>query len=147
MGKRRKNIVQMFALASDEGATRQAVAEYIEEVRLYRHIGFVRREASITQGYIPREHGSTNEINKQTEKIAIWNVDTEARLQRQGAELTEAMSRLNSQQREIIQRSYLDDEGEFDYISCGEIGLSDSTFRRIKKEAIFILATRLRLPI
>lgn len=145
MGKRRKNIIQMCALAPDERATRQAVAEYIEEVRLYRQIGFVRREASITQGYSPREHGSTNEINKQTERIAIWNVDTEARLQRQDEELTEAMNRLNSQQREIIQRSYLDDEGEFDYISCGEMGLSDSTFRRIKKEAVFILATRLRL--
>lgn len=69
----------------------------------------------------------------------------EAKLQRQDSELTEAISRLNSQQREIIQRSYLNDEGEFDYISCGEMGLSDSTFRRIKKEAIFILATRLRL--
>lgn len=147
MGKRRKNIVQMCALAPDEGATRQALADYIEEVRLYRQIGFVRSEASITQGYSPREHGSTNEINKQTERIAIWNVDMEAKLQRQDAELTEAMSRLNSQQREIIQRSYLDDEGEFDYISCGEMGLSDSTFRRIKKEAIFILATRLRLLI
>ncbi|MEW4368762.1 ArpU family phage packaging/lysis transcriptional regulator [Paenibacillus kandeliae] len=135
------------ALAPDEGATRQAVAEYIEEVRLYRQIGFVRRESNITQGYSPREHGSTNKINKQTERIAIWNVDMEAKLQRQDEELMEAMSRLNSKQREIIHRSYLDDEGEFDYISCGEMGLSDSTFRRIKKEAIFILATRLRLLI
>lgn len=108
MGKRRKNIVQMCTLAPDESATRQAVADYIEEFRLYWQIGFVWREASITQGYSPREHGFTNEINKQTEKIAIWNVDTEARLQRQDAELTEAMSRLNSQQREIIQRSYLE---------------------------------------
>lgn len=47
-GKRRKNIVQMCALTPDEGATRQALADYIEEVRLHRQIGFVRREASIT---------------------------------------------------------------------------------------------------
>ena len=55
------------------------------------------------------------------------------------------MNRLNSQQREIIQRSHLHAEGEFDYISYGEMELSASTFRRIKKEAIFLLVTQLRL--
>lgn len=124
----------MCAIAPDEGATRQNVEYYLEEVRLYRQIVFVRREASITQGYSPREHESTNEINKQTERIAIWNVDTEARLKRYDEELTKAMNRLNGQQREIIQRSYLDDQGESDYISCEEMGLSDSTFRRIKRK-------------
>ncbi|WP_309807061.1 hypothetical protein [Paenibacillus hunanensis] len=50
----------MYSMTPDEGATRQAVAEYIKEVRLYRQIGFVQREASITQGYSPMEHESTN---------------------------------------------------------------------------------------
>lgn len=106
MGKRRKNIAQMCELSSDESATRQKVADYLEEVHFYWQIGFVPREASITQGYNTRKHGSTNEINKQTEHIAIRNFDTEARLQRYDEELIEAMNRLNSQQREIIQRSY-----------------------------------------
>lgn len=102
MEKRRKNIVQMCAIAPGEGATRQNVADYLEEVRLYRQIGIFRCEESITQGYSLREQRSTNEINKKTERIAIWNVDTEARLQRMDTELTEAMSRLNTQQRETI---------------------------------------------
>lgn len=57
------------------------------------------------------------------------------------------MERLSSVQREVIQRSYLDNEGEFDYISCGEMGISDSTFRRLKNEAISILAAALGLEV
>ncbi|WP_220025521.1 hypothetical protein [Paenibacillus sp. S02] len=50
-----------------------------------------------------------------------------------------AMGQLSSDQREAIQRSYLDDEEEFDYISCGEKGIINSTFRRLKFDAIAIL--------
>lgn len=58
-----------------------------------------------------------------------------------------AMSKLSSIQREVIQRSYLDDEGEFDYISCGEMEISESTFARVKTDAISILAAALRLQV
>jgi hypothetical protein len=54
---------------------------------------------------------------------------------------------LSSIQREVIQRSYLNDEGKFDYISCGEMGISDSKFRRLKTEAIAILAAALSLEL
>ncbi|MNP84537.1 hypothetical protein D3C76_1838830 [compost metagenome] len=57
------------------------------------------------------------------------------------------MSRLSCSQREVIQRSYLDNEGEFDYISCGEMGISESTFRRIKLEAVSVLASALGLEV
>lgn len=57
------------------------------------------------------------------------------------------MSRLSSVQREVILRSYLDDEGEFDFIVCGDLGLGDRTFRRIKSEALNILAAALRVEV
>jgi hypothetical protein len=41
----------------------------------------------------------------------------------------------------------LDDEGEFDYFSCGEMGISQSSFSRIKAEAIGILAAALKLTV
>ncbi|MCP3808455.1 transcriptional regulator [Paenibacillus sp. Lou8.1] len=149
MGKRRKNNLQLTfnILPVDEKATRLAVEKYLEIVRQYRQIGVVRREAVMTPGYTPRYHGSTNAISMPTENIAIWNVDREAELQAKDRLLERAMSRLSSVQREVIQRSYLDDEGEFDYISCGEMGISESTFRRIKIEAMNILATALGLEI
>jgi ArpU family phage transcriptional regulator len=149
MGKRRKNSLQLTfnILPVDEKATRLAVEEYLETVRQYRQIGFVRREAAITQSYTYREHQSTNAISKQTEEIATYNVDKEAELQAKDRLLELAMSKLSSMQREVIQRSYLDHEGEFDYISCGEMGISDSTFRRLKGEAVGILATALKLTV
>ncbi|APQ57690.1 transcriptional regulator [Paenibacillus polymyxa] len=149
MGKRRKNNLQLTfnILPVDEKATRLAVEEYLETVRQYRQIGFVRREAATTQAYSYREHQSTNAISKQTEDIATYNVDKEAELQAKDRLLELAMSKLSSIQREVIQRSYLDDEGEFDYISCGEMGISESSFRRIKSDAIGILAASLRLVV
>ncbi len=149
MGKRRKNNLQLTfnILPVDEKATRLAVEEYLETIRQYRQIGFVRREAAIMQSYTYREHQSTNAISKQTEDIATYNVDKEAELQSKDRLLELAMSKLSSMQREVIQRSYLDDEGEFDYISCGEMGISESSFRRIKADAISILAVALRLAV
>ncbi|WP_263559820.1 ArpU family phage packaging/lysis transcriptional regulator [Paenibacillus polymyxa] len=146
MGKRRKNNLQLTfnILPVDEKATRLAVEEYLETIRQYRQIGFVRREAAITQSYTYREHQATNAISK-TEDIATYNVDKEAELQAKDKLLELAMSKLSSIQREVIQRSYLDDEGEFDYISCGEMGLSDRTFRRIKGDSLGILAAVLNL--
>ncbi|WP_339273426.1 ArpU family phage packaging/lysis transcriptional regulator [Paenibacillus sp. FSL W8-0426] len=111
----------------------------------YRQIGFIRSGAVIIQAYIYRKHQSTNVIGKQTEKIAIYNVDKEAELKEKDRLLSLAMEKLSSTQREVIERSYLDNEGEFDYISCGEMGISDSTYRREKNEAISILGTALRL--
>ncbi|WP_433581281.1 ArpU family phage packaging/lysis transcriptional regulator [Paenibacillus amylolyticus] len=149
MGKRRKNNLQLTfnILPIDEKATRRAVEEYIETVRQYRQIGFIRREAAVTQAYVYREHQSTNAISKQTENIAIYNVDREAELIGMDEVLEIVMNRLSSSQREVIQRSYLDNEGEFDYISCGEMGISESTFRRIKLEAVSVLASALGLEV
>lgn len=61
--------------------------------------------------------------------------------------LTLAMAKPFSNQRKVILLSYLDDEGEFDYIGCGEIRRSDSTYRREKNKAISILCAALRFEV
>ncbi|MDN4078176.1 ArpU family phage packaging/lysis transcriptional regulator [Paenibacillus polymyxa] len=149
MGKRRKNNLQLTfnILPVDEKATRLAVEEYLETIRQYRQIGFVRREAAITQSYTYREHQATNAISKQTEDIATYNVDKEAEFQAKDKLLELAMSKLSSIQREVIQRSYLDDDGEFDYIIAGELHMSDRRLREIKQAALDTLAGMLRLTI
>lgn len=149
MGKRRKNNLQLTfnILPIDERATRRAVEEYLETVRQYRQIGFTRREAAITQAYVYREHQSTNAISKQTENIAVYNVDKEAELIRMDERLALTMSRLSNIQQEVIQRSYLDHEGEFDYIIAGEMHMSDRRLREIKQAALDTLATMLQLTV
>ncbi|MCP3778792.1 hypothetical protein [Paenibacillus sp. MZ03-122A] len=69
--------------------------------------------------------------------------DKEVELAAKDRLLDMMMSKLSSMWREVIQPSYL----EFDYISCGEMKISDSTFRRIKSEAIGILASTLKLEV
>ncbi|MNW25611.1 hypothetical protein D3C74_23580 [compost metagenome] len=105
----------------------------------------MRREVAVTRAYDYLEYQSTNPISKQTESVAIYNVSKEAELIHKDRMLTMAMERLSSVQLEVIQRSYLDNEGEFEYISCGEMGMSESTYRRIKADAIGVLAAALRL--
>ncbi|MFT9367001.1 MAG: ArpU family phage packaging/lysis transcriptional regulator [Paenibacillus polymyxa] len=97
--------------------------------------------------YSYREHQSTNTISKQTEEIAIFNVDKEAKFQAKDELLELAMSKLSSIQREVIQRSYLDNEGEFDYIIAGELHMSDRRLREIKQAALDTLAGMLRLTV
>ncbi|WP_339839765.1 hypothetical protein [Paenibacillus sp. FSL R7-0272] len=57
------------------------------------------------------EHQSTNAFSKQTENIAVYNVDKEAELKEKDRLLSLAMERLSSVKREIINRGYLDNEG------------------------------------
>lgn len=149
MGKRRNNPLQLAfnILPIDEKATRRAVEDFLEEVRIYRQIGFVRRQAAKTPSYEPRYHGTTNVTSKPTEKVAIWNVDREAELQRKSELLDSAMDQLSTVQREVIQRSYLNNESDFDYLSCGEMGISDRTFRRIKSHLLLLIALALKIEV
>ncbi|MHB0934301.1 ArpU family phage packaging/lysis transcriptional regulator [Paenibacillus sp. SEL1] len=102
---------------------------------------------AVAQEYSYREHQSTNTISKQTEEITIFNEDKEAKFQAKDELLELVMSKLSSIQREVIQRSYLDNEGEFDYIIAGELHMSDRRLREIKQAALDTLAGMLRLTV
>lgn len=148
MGRRHINSFTIFhTLPVDEAATRAAVIRFLEEVRQYRQIGYIRELANVTHGYSPRYHGATQVIHKPTERVAIRNIDKEAELQRKSELLDQAMNGLTSIQREVIERSYLDDEREYDFISCGEMGISDRTYRRIKSTALKLLAIAMKLEV
>lgn len=149
MGRKKIHVYHALftSLPVNEAATRAAVEKRLEEVKRFRQIGLVRQEALITPGYEPRFHGATNMISKPTERLAIRNADREAELIRKSELLDKAMEGLSPDQREVIERSYLDAKGEFDFISCGEMGISDRTYRRIKASAIRILAAAMGLEV
>lgn len=149
MGRRRVHVYHALfdSLPVDEAATRAAVEKWLEEVRRYRQVGWIRKEAFITARYEPQYHGATHVVSQPTERIAIGNVDKEAELTRKSELLDLAMERLSEEQREVIRRSYLDQKGEYDFISCGEMGISDRTYRRIKASAIRLLAAALKLEV
>ncbi|NOU77391.1 transcriptional regulator [Paenibacillus sp. LMG 31459] len=149
MGKSDQLAIQLASdiLPIDEKETRRRVEEHLETIRLYRQIGFVRRQAALTASPEPRYHGSTNAISRTTENIAIWNTDRGAELEQQSKLLDMAMERLKKSEREIIQLRYLEYEDEYDSILCGELGMSDRKYRRIKSREIYILACALGLEV
>lgn len=134
-------------LPIDIPATRVAVEERLEEIRQFRQFGLIRREAALTYSYEPRYHGTTHMVGRPVEQTAVGNADREMELRKKSELLDKAMESLNKMQREVIERSYFDPEGEYDFISCGEMGVSDRTYRRIKAEAIKLLAVAMKLEV
>lgn len=133
--------------AVDRVATRRRVEDELERVRLYRKIGIIRREVSTTVRYEARMHGPTNKVGKVTENTAVWNVDREADLERRSMLLDKALSCLGEMERELIARRYLESEDMFDYLICGELGISERKYRRVKAAALYKLALALNLEV
>jgi len=140
--------VQMTFLPKiDRKATQKNVEKVLETVRIYKQIGFVRREMSNTPSYELRFHGQTNKINDPAAECAIWNVDQEEKLRTLAEKVDRALNRLSPTQREIIRRRYLESEGALDYLICGEMGLSKRTYEREKARAFYLMALMLRLEV
>jgi len=130
----------------DRKATQKRVEEVLETARIYKQIGFVRREMRNTPAYEARYHSATNKTTDAAADCAVWNVDKEKEI----IELTErvewAVSRLSKKEEEIIRKRYLEDEN-FDYIVAGEVGLSERTYTRMKARAFYKLAFMLKLEV
>ncbi|MEI7027565.1 ArpU family phage packaging/lysis transcriptional regulator [Paenibacillus sp. y28] len=133
--------------AIDKKATRAAIEQRLESARIYRQVGFLRREMKTTASAEPRYHGATNAVGKPAEDVAVYNVDAEARMQEQYEQVERAVSRLGRMERRIIELRYLDDEDVFDYQVCAELHLSESKFYRLKVAAMYKLALALRLEV
>lgn len=134
-----------FSREIDKKATRAAVEQRLESVRVYKQIGFVRREMSITASAAPRYHGATNTISKQAENIAVWNVDTDERLKEEQRQVEQAVARLAEMERQVIEKRYLEDEEMFDYNVYSELNLSERKYYRVKSSALHKLAFALCL--
>lgn len=151
MGKTKKKGYQlaMNLPVIDMEETRKRVENELETVRIYRKIGFEPRENKVTPSYEVRYHGSTGAINKPAEDTAIWNVMKEQELKEKSDHIDWALNRLSRKEREIITRRYLDTEEDevFDMLLCGELGMSDRTYRRIKAAAFYQLSIKLRMAV
>lgn len=131
----------------DRKATQKRVEDMLDTVRVYKQIGFVRREIKNTPSYDPRFHGATNLTTDQVGDNASWNVDAEQRIKEITERVDKAISRLSKKEREIIIKRYLEEEDAYDYIICGEIGMSKRSYERTKARAFYKLAFMLRLEV
>ncbi|WP_238322711.1 ArpU family phage packaging/lysis transcriptional regulator [Gorillibacterium massiliense] len=137
----------MHGLEMDRKITRKRVEEALETVRIYRQIGFKRREMRTTSSYEPRFHGATNTVTKAAENIAVWNVDMEEELRKTSEQVEEAVTRLWKKEREIIEKRYLSEETTPDFLLCHDLNLSERTYRRVKGDAICKLGIMLEVAV
>ena len=135
----------VFPWEIDRETTRQRVEQHLETARIYRQIGFVRREMKVTASPEPRYHGPTNVIGKPAEETATWNVDTEERMKEITERVERAVSRLGKMERMIIEKRYLEAEDVYDYHVYTELHMSERKYYRLKSKAIYKLAFMLRL--
>ncbi|MNI11237.1 hypothetical protein D3C73_643750 [compost metagenome] len=133
--------------AIDREATRKKVEGALEMARIYKQIGFVRKETRMTPSYEPKYHGHTNAIGKVTEQTGIYNVDSEERLRQLCEQVEQAVNCLEEKEKEIINRRYLQRDSEYDFLLCHELNLSERTYRRIKAKAFVKLAFMMRLEV
>ncbi len=131
----------------DRKATQKRVEEALETARIYRQIGFVRREIGMTPAYEARYHGATNKTTDAVADCAVWNVDKEEEIRQLTERVEWAVSRLSRKEIEIIQKRYLSDEETFDYLLCDELHMSERTYARIKAKAFYKLAFMLKLEV
>lgn len=136
-----------FPWEIDREATRKAVEEHLETARIYKQVGFMRREMKTAPSYEPRFHGATNAISKPAEDIGTWNVDTDERMKETQERVDRAVGRLGRLERQIIQQRYLEDDEVFDYNVFSDLHLSERKYYRVKSNAIYKLAFALRLEV
>ncbi|MCZ8513465.1 ArpU family transcriptional regulator [Paenibacillus filicis] len=137
----------IFPSEINKAETRRAVEERLESARIYKQIGFIRRETRTTAFYEAREHGTTNMLSNPTENIALWNVKKEERLREEQEQVEMAISMLGEVERQIIEKRYMVDDEVFDYNVIMEMHLSERKYYRLKLRAILKLAFALRLEV
>ncbi|TPG86865.1 ArpU family transcriptional regulator [Brevibacillus laterosporus] len=131
----------------DRKATQKNVERYLETARIYKQIGFVRREIGNTPSYEYRENGPTNKTSDPVADVAMWNVDHEKKIKELAERVDWAVSKLSARQMQIIQKRYLEHEDALDCILYHELNMSKRTYEREKARAFYLLALMLKVEV
>ncbi|MBG9830007.1 ArpU family phage packaging/lysis transcriptional regulator [Bacillus wiedmannii] len=144
-----------FLSKIDRAATQEKIEGILENVRIYKQFGMIRKEMKVTPSYKVREHGPTHIVGKPLEDVAIANLQQSEReewLELISFRIDQFLNRLGNGsagriQRDIISKRYLEEEGVCDYMIYNEIGMAERTYRRWKSRVFYNLAFALRLEV
>lgn len=142
-----RDVFQLALMEINREETRRRVEQELERARIYKTVGFVRRETQQTPSYEPRYHGATNTTSNQIENVAIFNVDTEARLKQAYDRVNAALRGLSRMEKDIINMRYLDEEDVQDFNVYNELALSERSYYRRKSRALYKMAFAMRLEV
>jgi len=129
----------------DRPATERRVKEALDLARDFIRMGFHPGvEVGTTTGYSLVPPTQTNQFHSSTENVAIKNVDIELKRKEYVQRVITAVTRLGKRERELILKRWFGDEDMTDIEVYMELGMSQSTYYRIRGRAFFKLAFALR---
>ncbi|PJW19278.1 ArpU family transcriptional regulator [Geobacillus thermodenitrificans] len=131
----------------DREKTKEAVEAALEKYRFYLLTIPEERLPKVTATYslVPPAH--TNAFHSSTESAVIDKVDFERERDEYMERIRRAVNRLNKLERELIVKRYLTLEEPYDYDVYNDMGISESTFYRIREKAFYKLAFALRIEV
>jgi ArpU family phage transcriptional regulator len=143
-----------FLREIDRELTKAAVERYLSEYRMYKHIVFEEREATMTAAYGDgvSESQRSNVTTDQTAQIAIYNVDEPVRRKKHCERLEAAVRKLPRNERYLMEKRYLSDEAEYitDYqVYCHEFSppIGETFYRKIRNKAFYKVALALDIEV
>ncbi|CAN7653870.1 transcriptional regulator [Paenibacillus sp. LjRoot153] len=138
----------------DRELTQKAVERYLAEYRMYKHIVFEEREATMTAAYGDgvSESQRSNVTTDQTANIAIYNVDEPVRRKKHCERLEAAVRKLPRLERFLMEKRYLTDETDYhtDYqVYCHEFSppIGETFYRKIRNKAFYKIALALDIEV
>lgn len=127
----------------DGKATKEKLEKVFRQYRTYTLTTPEELLPTITPKYTLEMSSFGGLANSKTENAAIRNVELFREAESFFERFNRAMYKLSLKERRIIVMSFLEEEPRFDYEIYNEIGVSESTFYRIKPQALYKLALAL----
>ncbi len=136
-----------FLRDTDGEETKAKVEKHFAKYRMYMLTVPDELMPKITQTYSLVPPSNTNTFHSTTESIAIERVDFELKRDTFIERTHQAVNRLSMRERELITKSYMTHEDVYDYDVYNEMGVSETTYYRIREKAFYKLAFSLQLVV
>lgn len=129
----------------DSAATQKAVEEKLRQYRTYMLTVPEDKMPSLTAHYTLEMPNYSNMKKSAVEDAAIENVDADIKREKFFSWISMGMRRLTKMERKLIAFKYLQMEPMYNYDICAELNISESSFYRIRNQALYKLALSLRI--
>ena len=136
----------------DKKRTQKSVENALLDYRLYKHLTFDEREASVTSSIDEIGGGKSNLTSDQTGAIATWNVDQQRARSEYCKKIEQVVKRLPTTEKFLVEERYMSVESEYltDYnVYCFKFDppISAMTYAAIRWKAFYKLALSLEIAI
>jgi ArpU family phage transcriptional regulator len=129
----------------DGVATKCKVEQAFSDYRMYMMIVPEDILPKITPSYSLVPPSNTNAFHSSTEDAAIKRVNYEIERHNFMRKIQQAVNRLSKRERELIIKTYMTYEDVYVFNVYSEMGISETTYYRIRERAFYKLALHLQV--